>query len=56
MLAGCGVVRRYRIKGEDRNTAAEAAYDPKGHGTKVQYRITADYCLLGVHLAKPSAN
>jgi hypothetical protein len=42
MLAGCDVVRRYRIKGEDRNTAAEAAYDPKGHGTKVQYRITAD--------------
>jgi hypothetical protein len=43
MLAGCGVVRRYRIKGEDRNTAVKAAYmSPNGHGTKVQYRITAD--------------
>ena len=42
MLAGCGVVRRYRIKSEDRNSAVEGAFDPKGHGTKVQYHITAD--------------
>ena len=30
-------MRRDPIKGQDRNSAVEAAYDPKGHGTKVQY-------------------